>query len=109
MNTVYCVIVDVSPQAEVDWAEWNRRHHIPEVLDEPGFIRAKRYRADTSPGEWPRYVIAYELSSREALDGYLNGPAVARLRADHTQRFGVVTRISRLVLTPADEIAARRG
>jgi hypothetical protein len=104
MPVLYCVVVDVSPEAEAEWAEWNARHHVPQVLAEPGFLRATRYRADTEPGAWPRYVIAYELASREALDGYLGGQALVRLRADHSRRFGAVTRLSRLVLAPIDDV-----
>ena len=42
MGTIYLVKVEVSPGAERAWDEWNTRHHIPEVLAEPGFVRLSR-------------------------------------------------------------------
>ena len=41
-----------------------------------------------------------KLATREALDNYLQGDAVTRLRADHYNHFGHCTRLSRMILTP---------
>ncbi len=99
MNTIYAVKVEVDPVDESVWDEWNTKQHIPDVLMQPGFIRATKYKID-SEAEWPQYMILYELDSRAALDNYLKGDAVIRLRADHFSRFGSSTRLSRMLLTP---------
>ena len=100
MAVFYAVMVEVDPEEETAWSEWHTRQHIPDVLAEPGFLRATKYLLDTANGEWLQYLTVYELASREALDGYLHGEAVTRLRADHYNHFGHCTRLSRMVLTP---------
>ena len=100
MTLIYAVKVEIDPADEYTWDEWNTRHHIPDVLAEPGFVQATKYKLDTPEGEWSQYLILYELDSRESLDAYLNGEAVIRLRADHYTRFGNSSRLSRMILTP---------
>jgi uncharacterized protein DUF4286 len=103
VNTIYAVKVEIDPVDEATWAEWYHRQHIPNVLMEPGFIRATMYELD-SEAEWPQYLILYELDSRASLDNYLKGGAAIRLRADHYSRFGSSTRLSRMLLTPTVSI-----
>ncbi len=100
MAVFYCVMVEVDPKEEAVWNEWHTRQHIQDVLSEPGFVRATKYRLDTSNGDWSQYLTIYEVESREALDVYLKGEAVVRLRADHYMRYGHCTRLSRMILTP---------
>jgi hypothetical protein len=100
MAVLYGVMVEVDPKEEAAWNEWHTRQHIPDVLAQPGFMRATKYRLDTPNGDWSQYLTAYELASREALDAYLQGDAVSRLRADHYAHFGHCTRLSRMILTP---------
>ncbi len=99
MSVLYAVMVEVDPKEETAWDEWHTRQHIPQVLAQPGFVRATKYRLDTSNGDWRQYLTTYELVSREALDTYLQGEAVTRLRADHYNHFGHCTRLSRMILT----------
>ena len=100
MVVVYGVMVEVDPKEEVAWNEWHTRQHIPAVLAQPGFMRATKYRLDTPNGDWSQYLTEYELVSRAALDAYLQGEGVSRLRADHYAHFGHCTRLSRMILTP---------
>lgn len=99
MNVIYAVKVEIDPVDEAVWDEWNTQQHIPDILMQPGFIRATKYKID-SETEWPQYIVLYELDSRASLDRYLKGEAVIRLRADHYSRFGSSTRLSRMLLTP---------
>src|SRR5687767_249920 len=98
-RTAYCVTVEVAPEVEESWNQWHAEVHVPEVLAEPGFLGATRYR-DESPcfDGWVRYVCRYDLESREALDAYLRWPVSARLRGDHTAYWGTVTRVARQIL-----------
>ncbi len=109
MSVFYGVMVEVDPQEEVAWNEWHTRQHIPDVLAQPGFVRATKYRLDTSNGEWYQYLTLYELSSHEALDAYLRSEAVTRLRADHYNHFGHCTRLSRMILTPTVSVSKPTG
>jgi quinol monooxygenase YgiN len=101
-NVFYVLTIEVDPAPEQDWLNWYRHAHIPDILAQPGFRRATIYRAETAPGEWARYAIMFEVESRQALDAYLNGDEVQRLRADHYSHFGGVTRASRQILSPIE-------
>jgi len=100
MSIIYAIRIEVDPVDEHTWDEWYTRHHIPELLAEPGFVRATKYKVDTPDGTWSQYMTLYEVDSRESLEAYLNGDAVIRLRADHYSRFGTSTRLKRMILTP---------
>ena len=100
MTVFYGVTIEVDPEQEAAWNEWHTRLHMLGVLAQPGFVRATKYRLDTVNDGWPQYLTLYEIDSREALEAYLSGEAVTRLRADHYAHFGSCTRISRLIMTP---------
>ena len=100
MSVMYAIKIEVDPNHEGTWDEWNTRQHMPDVLAQPGFVRATKYKIDSPNGEWSQYLTLYEVESREALDAYLTGDAVVRLRADHYAHFGTCTRLSRMILTP---------
>jgi hypothetical protein len=101
---IYEVSVEVHPDAEEAWSDWNLREHVLDVLAQPGFVMARRYRVDgTAPDGWVRWVVAYEVASGEALDAYLSSAAVERLRGEHLARFGGVTRLARRILRPEAE------
>lgn len=97
---LYLLTIEVSPDAEADWAPWHRGEHMRQVLLCPGFRTGVRWRDEVSaPDGWARYLVLYEVESRAALEAYFRGPEVARLRADHEARFGAVTRLARRVLS----------
>ena len=100
MSVIYAINAEVNPVDEQTWDEWQTRHHMPDVLSQPGFLRVTKYKIDAPADGWSQYLIMYEVASREALDDYLQGEAVTRLRADHYSRFGTSTRLSRSILTP---------
>ena len=101
MTAIYLVKIEVDPQEETAWNDWHTRLHIPEVLAaHRGFVRALKYKIDTPGNEWSQYLIMYEFDSRQAMEEYLNGEAVVRLRAVHYAHFGACTRLSRMLLTP---------
>ena len=105
MNVVYLVKVEVAPESERLWDDWNSTRHIPDVLAEPGFVRATKYRlASKAPDGWAVYWVLYEVETRAALEAYLRGEAVKRLRGDHLARFEKTTRLSREILEPSARI-----
>jgi hypothetical protein len=100
MAALYVVSLEVAPDAEPAWLQWMRELHIPEVLREPGFVRCRLWK-DTARAQdgWVRYVSQYELTDPEALERYLQGEAVKRLRADGVSRFGAAMRATRATLS----------
>jgi hypothetical protein len=107
-HVLYMVTIDVSPASEAAWNDWHARHHMPDILQQPGFIGARKY-AEPGPltDGWFRYVIFYELESSEAIVAYQAGDAARRLRADHERRFGGVTRVARRILHEVAGFSAR--
>ena len=108
-GVVYAVAIEVAPEAEARWAPWHADVHIPEVLAQPGFRGAWRWRdVERAKDGWVRYVVHYEGESVEAIEAYRRSEVAARLRADHDTRYGNVTRISRSLLTAGLERNAPR-
>jgi hypothetical protein len=100
MTVLYGVMVEVDPDQELAWNDWHTREHMPELLAQPGFVRATKYRLNIINDGWPQFLTLYEVDSREALEAYLASEVVTRLRAEHYTHFGSSTRISRVILTP---------
>jgi len=98
-SVFYELTIEVDPQSAREWLDWYTRVHVFDVLRQPGFKRASFYCVEADADEWARYIITYEVESREALDAYFRSEAVQRLRADHYAHFGGVTRASRQVLS----------
>ncbi len=108
MSTLYLVLQEIAPENEGAWRDWMLDEHIPEVLREPGFVSARLYRVDGLAADgWQRHAAVYELESREALDTYLGGPAVLRLRAAFEARWQGRARATRLVLDPETGVVGR--
>src|SRR5688500_17302587 len=107
-RVAYCVTIEVDPEVEEAWNRWHAEVHVREVLAEPGFLGATRYR-DASPcfDGWARHVCRYDLESWSALDAYPREARSAELRADHQARWGATTRVSRQVLVELDVIATK--
>ena len=98
-GAVFRVTIEVAPEVEPGWARWHAEEHMPDLVRQPGFLGATRWR-DVEPAAdgWARYVVEYEAESVEAIEAYRASAESARLRADHTERYGRVSRISRTVL-----------
>ncbi len=103
-SVFYTITADIDPAVEAEWFDWYKRVHVRDVLAQPGFLRATIYKADADNREWPRYVVMYEVASRQALEAYLGGDEVHRLRADFQSRCGAVTRMSRQILSPVQVV-----
>lgn len=59
------VMIDVDPEHEEDFNRWYDEEHLPERLQCPGFLSARRYLA--VDGE-PKYLAIYELEDPVVLD-----------------------------------------
>ena len=98
-NAVYRVTIEVAPVIEEAWARWHAADHIPDVLRQPGFLGATRWKEQERAADgWVRYVVHFRADSVAALEAYQSSAEAVRLRDTHTARYGKVTRLSRLVL-----------
>ena len=108
-NAVYRVTLEVAPGSEQAWLEWQTKQHIPDVLRQPGFLGATRWKdQERAPDGWARYVMHYRAESVAAIEAYRASATAAQLRDEHDRRFGKVTRITRSVLTDPVFIAPER-
>ena len=98
-GAIFRVTLEVSPEIEAEWSRWHAEIHMPEVGSQPGFLGATRWRdTEAAADGWARYVVQYEAESAAAIESYRRSEASVRLRTDHDQRYGRVTRITRTVL-----------
>jgi hypothetical protein len=98
-RVLYVVTVEVSPASESAWDAWHTQQHMPQVLAQPGFMSARKYKdAQFAMGRWSRYVINYELQDFSAFERYSSSEAAHRLRQEHIDAFGLETRVTRQVL-----------
>jgi heme-degrading monooxygenase HmoA len=98
-GAIFRVTIEVAPAVEGEWSRWHAEVHMPEVASQPGFLGATRWRdAESAADGWTRYIVHYEAEHAAAIESYRKSEASARLRADHDQRYGQVTRIARTLL-----------
>jgi hypothetical protein len=72
-GAVLAIWNDVAPGGDAEFNHWHTREHVPERVGVPGFLRGRRYVADSGS---PRYFTLYETESLETLAG---GPYLERL------------------------------
>jgi heme-degrading monooxygenase HmoA len=98
-NAVYRVTIEVAPVIEESWARWHAADHMPDVLRQPGFLGATRWKEQERAADgWIRYVVHYRADSVKAIEAYRSSAEAVRVRDDHTNRYGNVTRLTRTVL-----------
>ncbi|MGE0737251.1 MAG: DUF4286 family protein [Alphaproteobacteria bacterium] len=72
-RVVYLVRVWINPKFEKQVLAWLDGGHTADVVGQPGFIEAHRYRLEQdAPDGWHAYVNLYLLESRQALENYFN-------------------------------------
>jgi hypothetical protein len=74
----YLALSDAVPGCEDEFNAWYEDVHIPQILDVPGFVSARRFEA-VEVGDGPikrrRYMTLYEIEAEDAAQ------AIAALRA----------------------------
>jgi quinol monooxygenase YgiN len=73
---LYVVRVEVDPQIEAGLLAWlDTGGHVREVVSQPGFLWAQRYKlAQDAHDGWRAYLMLYALESKAALDAYFANP-----------------------------------
>ena len=59
------VRVDIDPEHEEEWNQWYNEVHLPEIVDCPGFHRARRYMAVQGS---PKYIAIYDIEDEKVLE-----------------------------------------
>lgn len=102
---IFLVKTRVAAEREEEWNTWHRTVHVPEVIAEGGFPRARRLKALEGEDKHPYWTL-YEAESPEAIQTYRNGPAAARLRVGHDVQFGTATELERASFEVLDDLRA---
>jgi hypothetical protein len=108
-GAIFRVTIEVDPAVEAEWSRWHADPHMREVVAQPGFLRATRWRdTEDAPDGWARYVSHYEAESVAAIEAYRRSEAATAIRADHERHYGKVTRLTRAVLATPVVVASER-
>ncbi len=100
---LYIVRSFVDRKAEKEWDTWHSQQHMPDVVKQPGFLKASKFRSTSFEGQSAEYWTIYELENLGAFERYDKGQAAKELRADHQARFGQATKVERFVLVKTFE------
>jgi hypothetical protein len=83
---VYLVRFWVKPGGEEKVLDWLDKGHLKDVVGQPGFLWARRYKLTQPDAEgWPCYAMIYGVESLAALEAYFTSAATkqyARERAE---------------------------
>jgi hypothetical protein len=59
------VHTDIDPAHEADFNTWYNEDHVPAIVRQPGFIRARRYVCVEGQDQNPKYLAVYEFEREE--------------------------------------------
>jgi len=88
-NAVYLVRFWIKPGSEAKVFDWLDKGHIADVVAQPGFLWARRYKLEQATEDgWPGYAMIYGLESLDRLQAYFDGEAVKQY-AKERQELGL--------------------
>jgi hypothetical protein len=83
---VYFVRFWTDPNAEPALLAWLDGGHIAEVVAQPGFLWARRFRLEQdAPDGWHAYVMIYGVASKAALEAYFVNPIHEKFKRENAQ------------------------
>ncbi len=92
---MYVVRVKISVKDEKEWNKWHDKVHIPKVLEQPGFIQVRKFRAVSNGAKEAEYFVMYELRNVAAYVQYAQSEEGAKLRQEYLDVYGSKTKITR--------------
>ncbi len=66
-STVMVVMMDVDPADEEEFHRWYNQQHIPERLEIPGYVSARRFQLESGDDGMLKFMCLWEMESPEAL------------------------------------------
>ena len=66
-STVMVVMMDVDPEDEEEFHKWYNEQHIPERLEIPGYVSARRFKLENGEGGVLKYMCLWEMEDAAAL------------------------------------------
>ena len=67
-NTILMVMMDVDPEDEEEFHRWYNQQHIPERLEIPGYISARRFKLESGDDGMLKYLCIWEMDDSSAME-----------------------------------------
>ena len=83
---LYNVTVSIDPEVAIEWLDWMRSKHIPDVLQTGCFLECKLSRVNGEEEGGQTYAVLYLAKNQLALDRYQQDFAPA-LQQEHLSRY----------------------
>jgi uncharacterized protein (TIGR02118 family) len=88
MATVLFMVKATIPKSkELEFNEWYNDTHVPQVLQYPGLVSARRYRAIMGDDTY-QYMALYEVRDEKTFEALMGSDHMKALRADYDKHFG---------------------
>ncbi len=88
MPTVLFVVkATITKEREKDFNRWYNEEHVPQVLQYPGLVSARRYRAIEGEDRW-QYMAVYELQDEATYRRFIDSDHMKALRKEYDVHFG---------------------
>ena len=102
---IYKVDITIEAGIELEWFDWMKRVHVPDVVRTGCFSECRIFKVIESDGADASYVLQYHCRSLAEYHRYRDSFAPA-LQKDHTTRFAGRFRGARQLL---EEVATQRA
>lgn len=102
---LYNVTVSIDPDVHIEWLEWMKTKHIPDVMSTGCFVESRISRIHGEEEGGMTFAIGYIAPSREKYDEYQENHAQA-LQQEHSEKFDGRFAAFRTILTVLEEFKA---
>lgn len=99
---LYNVTVSIDERIHLEWLDWMRSTHIPDVLETGCFIEGRISRVHGEEDGGMTFAISYVAPSQEKYDEYVEKYASA-LQKEHSDRYDGRFAAFRTILTILEE------
>ena len=98
-STVMVVMMDVDPADEEEFHRWYNQQHIPERLEIPGYVSARRFKLESGDDGMLKYMCLWEMEDSSALGNEMYQAQNADPTALYERVTKTVTARSRAIYT----------
>ena len=102
---LYNVTVSIDREIELEWLDWMRKCHIPEVMETGCFLECRISRIQGEEDGGSSYSFLYLAPNSEKMDEYQQHYA-PKLQQDHSLRYQGKFAAFRTLLTVIEEFKA---
>lgn len=102
---IYSVEITLDAGAELEWLDWMKRVHVPDVVRTGCFSECHIYKVIDPTATEPVYVMQYQCPSVEEYHRYRDSFAPA-IQKEHSDRFAGRFRGSRQLLEKVSQVVA---